>query len=324
MLSESPWSRLETGAIESRRVDHGARWNWFWAVIPGGDVALVMKLDVLPDPLPELPKLRNLEMRFEKLATGPILCIRLKDDRQIELFETLCRDVVTAGEVAEAELMAVERAIRRTFRWHNLLRGETSRILSDEEQKGLIGEIEVLKLLIAEMGAKPALSCWTGPSGAPKDFELPCDCIEVKARRTAAQPFVKISNEFQLADVPGRRLWLVVIAVDKVPDPLGETLTDVVSTIAALIESDDPSAMMELEVRLAEAGYDSDHDYSRYRWTVSEPEFHAVSEEFPRIAAPIALGVSNVNYSIALSACAPFRADIRSAKSAIFGRGNNE
>lgn len=324
MLSESPWSRLENGAIESRRVDHGARWNWFWAIIPGGDVALVMKLDVLPDPLPELPKLRHLEIRFEKLAAGPILCIRLKDDRQMELFETLCRDVVAAGEVAEAELMAVERAIRRTFRWHNLLRGENSSILSDEEQKGLIGEIQVLKLLIAEMGAKSALSCWMGPSGAPKDFELPSDCIEVKARRAAAQPFVKISNEFQLADVPGRRLWLVVIAVDKVPDPLGETLMDVVSAIGAMIESDDQSAVMDWEVRVAEAGFDPDHDYSGSRWMVSEPEFYEVSEEFPRIAAPIALGVSNVNYSLALSACAPFRADTNSAKSAIFGRGNNE
>lgn len=159
--------------------------------------------------------------------------------------------------------------------------GENSSILSDEEQKGLIGEIQVLKLLIAEMGAKSALSCWMGPSGAPKDFELPSDCIEVKARRAAAQPFVKISNEFQLADVPGRRLWLVVIAVDKVPDPLGETLMDVVSAIGAMIESDDQSAVMDWEVRVAEAGFDPDHDYSGSRWMVSEPEFYEVSEEFP-------------------------------------------
>ncbi len=168
MPSESPWRGLAHGGIESRRVDHEACWNWFWAMMGGGDVALIMQLSAIPDPMPATPKLRNLEIRFETLASGPILCIRLKDGGQIELFETLCRDVIAAGEAAETEPTAIERAIRRTFRWHNLLRGANSSLLSEEEQKGLLGELEILKLLIAEMGPQSALSCWTGPSGHPR------------------------------------------------------------------------------------------------------------------------------------------------------------
>ncbi len=277
--------------------------------MPRADVALVLQLANLPKPAPELPKLRNLEIRFQTLPGGPILYIRLKDNAQLELFETLCRDVMAAGELAETETEALERAIGRTFRWHYLLRGGKLELLSEEAQKGLIGEIEVLKLLIATVGAKTALTGWSGPSGAPKDFELTADCIEVKARRGASQPFVKISNEHQLADVPDRRLWLAVLAVDKVQPPHGRTLTEYVFQVTELLERTEPSAILDWDLRLADAGYDILHDYSAWRWIASTPDFHVVADNFPRIFAPVPLGISTVSYGLALSACTPFRTD---------------
>lgn len=307
--SDTPWSGLEVGKTDTRRVSASARWNWFWAVMPRADVALVLQLNELPKPAPDLPKLRNLEIRFQTLPGGPILYIRLKDSAQLELFETLCRDVMAAGELAETEPEALERAIGRTFRWHYLLRGGKSEVLSEEAQKGLIGEIEVLKLLVAALGARPALSAWTGPSGAPKDFELRSDCIEVKARRGASQPFVRITSEHQLADVPERRLWLGVLAVDKVQPPHGQTLTEHVDEVTDLLERTEPSAIMDWDLHLADAGYDALHDYTHWRWIVSTPEFHAVTEGFPRIAAPVPLGVAGVTYALALSACTPFRTE---------------
>lgn len=307
--NDTPWSGLEAGRTDTRRVSASARWHWFWAVMPPADVALVLQLNDVPKPAPDLPKLRNLEIRFQTLPGGPILYIRLKDSAQLELFETLCRDVMAASELAETKAEALERAIGRTFRWHYLLRGGKSEVLSEEAQKGLVGEIQVLKLLIAELGGKPALVAWTGPSGAPKDFELRSDCIEVKARRGASQPFVKITSEYQLADVPMRRLWLGVLAVDKVQPPHGQTLTEHVDEVRELLERTEPSAIMDWDLHLADAGYDALHDYTAWRWIVSPPEFHAVAEGFPRITAPVPLGIAGVTYALALSACAPFRTD---------------
>lgn len=307
--NDTPWSGLEAGRVDTRRVSASARWNWFWAVMPRADVTLVLQLTDQPKPAPDLPKLRNLEIGFQTLPGGAILYIRLKDSAQLELFETLCRDVLAAGELAETEAEALERAIGRTFQWHYLLRGGTLDVLSEEAQKGLVGEIEVLKLLFATVGAKSALTAWTGPSGAPKDFELKADCIEVKARRGASQPFVKITNEHQLADVPNRRLWLAILAVDKVQQPHGRTLTEFVSEITDLLERTEPSAIMDWDLHLADVGFDSLHDYAAWRWIVSAPEFHEVSEDFPRIATPVPLGVSSVSHALALSACTPFRAN---------------
>ena len=322
--NDTPWSGLEAGKTDTRRVDASARWNWFWAVMPRADIALLLQLTGLPKPTPDLPKLKNLEIKFQTLLGGPILYIRLKDSAQLELFETLCRDVMAAGELAENEAEALDRAIGRTFRWHYLLRGGKLEVLSEEAQKGLIGEIEVLKLLIADLGAKPALAAWTGPSGAPKDFELKSDCIEVKARRGASQPFVKITNEFQLSDVADRGLWLSILAVDKVQPPHGRTLTDCVAEVTEILEATEPSAILDWDLHLADVGYDALHDYSPWRWIVSEPEFFSVTADFPRIAAPVPLGVPGVSYALALSACAPFRTDWGIVRSQVFGKDGHE
>lgn len=320
--NDSPWSGLEAGQTDTRRVDAKGRWNWFWAVMPRADLALVLQLSALPHPLPDLPKLKNLEIRFQTLPGGPIFYIRLKDSNQSELFETLCRDVMAASDLGQSEGEALDRALGRTFRWHYLLRGGKLEVLTEEAQKGLIGEIEVLKLLISSLGPKAALTAWTGPSGAPKDFELAADCIEVKARRGASQPFVKIANEFQLADVQDRRLWLAILAVDKVQPPHGQPLTSYVAEVSELIQRLEPSSVLLWELHLADAGFDPQHDYSGWRWIVSEPDFYAVEQGFPRVAAPLPLGVSALTYAIALNACSPFRTTWTNVRSQIGGVPN--
>lgn len=68
--TDTPWSGLEAGKVDTRRVSASARWNWFWAVMPRADVALVLQLSNLPKPAPDLPKLRNLEIRFQTLPGG--------------------------------------------------------------------------------------------------------------------------------------------------------------------------------------------------------------------------------------------------------------
>lgn len=277
--------------------------------MPRADAALVLQLTDIPEPTPDLPTLKNLEISFQTLPGGPVLVMRLRDSAQLELFETLCRDVIAAGELANTEVEALERAVWRTFRWHYLLRGGRVETLTEDAQRGLIGEIEILRLLIARLGAKTALDAWTGPAGAPKDFELVADCIEVKARRGASQPFVNISSEHQLANVPSRRLWLGVLAVDKTQPPHGRTLTEYINEVTQLLDEIEPSAIMDWDQRIADAGYDALHDYSPWRWIASTPEFYSVAEGFPRITAPAPLGVSGVTYSLALSACEPFSTD---------------
>jgi hypothetical protein len=303
---ELPWKSLVTGGVDARRVNADGRWDWFWAVLARQDPAVILKLTDQNLRLSEPPELRNLEVKIAHLASGPALCIRLLDPSHSQLFATLCRDVIAATEPASSEGEAVTRALARTVRWHNLLRGRRPYVLTEEEQKGLIAEISVLRWLAEHTGVQAALRSWTGPSGAPKDFELAHDCVEVKARRSAGVPHIKINSEHQLAEVPARDIWLLVVTVDRVPAPEGFTLADWVTHTADEVLAADPRLLMDWESRLSDYGYDPGHDYSAWRWVVGATDPYTVAPGFPRIAPPIPTGVGQVTYNLALSACSPF------------------
>lgn len=317
MLNDTPWDGLGQGGVDSRRVSHSARWNFFWSIMPRTDPALALVLDAPPVPAPKLPRLSNLETGLASLAGGQAFYLRLKDHTQLELFETLCRDVMSCAEQATTEADALMRAIGRTWRWHYLLRGGRGNGLTEEEQKGLIGELAVLDWLTEIIGARAAITAWTGPMGSPKDFELHGHCIEVKARRTAAQPYIQISNEFQLADVDNHEVWLSVLGVDKVAEPFGNSLDFFVSRTSSNFRGGDHDIQMLWESAIAAIGYRAEDDYSEVRWVASEPIWHEVKDGFPRIDLPLRNGVGGLKYSIALAACEPFAVTLADATAAI-------
>jgi hypothetical protein len=254
-----------------------------------------------------LPKLRNLDIAVRDIGGGRALVVLLKDPDQRELFASLCRDVVNAADAAAATQAALTRAIRRLLRWHHLLRGGQSDMLSLEEQRGLVGELHFLARLVALIGPRAAIEAWRGPFGASKDFELDGLLVEVKARRGAAKPYVQISSEDQLADVADTSLFLCVSAVDAVIKPEGMTLHDHVHETEKIFIEADTESLSLWDGAIEASGFDPEDDYSARRWKVGDTRDHRVDGDFPRIVPPLKLGVGGVRYSIWLEACSPYR-----------------
>ena len=299
-----PWERLDPN--EAKRVDFAGSFDFFWVVLEAGMPGLMLRLPSVPNPLPRLPKLKNLIVSFRPVSSGSAFVLALKERSQVEIFETLCRDVVEAGETGANRDEALSRALQRTRRWYHLLRGGKTIGLSVEEQRGLVGELAFLRELVAAFGPETAIEAWTGPTGSAKDFELIGSCVEVKARRVAAKPFVAISSEDQLADVEGSRMCLRVVNVASAVLPEGQSLHDHVRITAAMFE-EDGAAFEAWEETLYSTGYDPESDYDDRRWLLGTVTDYEVTEGFPRISAPLALGVENVRYAIALDACEPFK-----------------
>jgi hypothetical protein len=305
-MSEDPWSGLAIGSIDARRVSPDGRHDFFWVFAGNGEPGLLLRLQDETAEIQPLPRMRNLDLSYRGIAGRRSLILLLKDSEQRELFAELCRDIVRAGEAATENGDALNRSIRRTMRWHHLLRGGRSEQLSLEEQRGLLGELNFLERLIGLLGHRAAIEAWRGPSGASKDFELGDCLVEVKARRGAARPYVQISSEDQLTDVEDCRLFLVVTPIDAVVKPAGKTLTDYVSDLDRQFSMEDADACMLWEQALAETGFDFAHDYSERRWMIGRNLEFEVVDGFPRITGPLPNGVSGVRYSIGLDACAPF------------------
>lgn len=304
MMPRDPWDKL--GPDDARRVDSGGHYDFFWVVLEAGMPALMLKLPSFPQSAPRLPKLKNLDASFRSAGDHSVFVLGLKERSQVSIFETLCRDVVSAGEAGEDCADALSRTIKRTQRWHYLLRGGSERGLTVEEQRGLVGELAFLRGLISSLGPEAAVEAWTGPTGSAKDFELIGSCVEVKTRRAAAKPYVVISSADQLADVPNSRVFLRVVNVASSALPEGETLHDHVKRTERLIE-ESADAADAWEETISATGYDAGNEYGGRRWKLGEVATYEVVEGFPRIATPLSSGVGDVSYSIALDSCAAFR-----------------
>lgn len=303
---ETVWDNLSPGAIDARRVDPAGRHDYFWVVSDRTEPGLLLRLAQETDEVKPLPKMRNLDVAYRDTAGGKALVLLLRDGEQRELFASLCHDIVRAGEEATDNQGALQRSVRRTLRWHHLLRGGKSDLLSIEEQRGLLGELQFLGRLVALLDPRAAIEAWKGPAGSAKDFELDGCLVEVKARRGAAKPFVQISSEDQLADVDGCRLFLVVSSVDAAIKPNGQSLTDHVLVLDKVFAEGDPEAYRLWEEAIIATGFQFEDDYSDRRWSIGKCVEFEVTDGFPRITTPVAAGVSGVRYSISLDACSPF------------------
>ena len=133
-MTEGPWEGLlESGA---RRVDGKGRYDFFWVRMPDGSPGLLLQLPADTEEIRPLPKLKHVGIFYRIVDGRNCFCITLNERSHLNLFETLCRDVVSDAEQAEEMQGALSRAVRRTMRWHHLMRGG-KRGISLEEQREL-------------------------------------------------------------------------------------------------------------------------------------------------------------------------------------------
>lgn len=315
-MIENPWAEIDppslASSVKARRVDANSPWDFFWARGADGKVLLTLHLAVESAPVTHLPRLRDIEVTLwpPNESGTQILAFKLMDSNQQNIFQTLCRDIVSVATQAKCEAEAVSVALLRTWRWHHLLRSGRGTLLSPEEQKGLLGELFVLeRLLLPCTNAFLAVKAWRGPLGSPKDFEVARVAIESKARRGDAIPSISITSESQLDESGVDLLFLHVVELDEAPKDASCAVTvhEVAERILTYLFSLDPSACGEYELRLSAAGYRPEDDYSDYYWLEGQSRIYLVSDSFPRIASgEIRSGVSHVRYSVSLNACEPF------------------
>lgn len=302
-MTSDYWKKLASN--EALRVDCSGKYDFFWVRIEQNMPGLMLKLEFQPASSVRLPKFQNLIVRFQRTVDGWAFVIGLRERRQVELFETLCRDVVSAGESAKNLNDALHRAILRTNRWYHLLRGGRVEGLTLEEQRGLVGELAFLGELAKKLSPETALEAWKGPMGSPKDFEFMGCCVEVKTRRSAAKPFIAISSAEQLSVIDEMRLFLSVSNIESAITPKGMTLHEYVNTAAKLFENH--GTIFSLwEEKIWATGYDASHEYEGRHWVLGNRTVYEVTKGFPRITNPLPNGISQVRYSIAIDACSPY------------------
>lgn len=278
--------------------------------IPDGLEA--MALEVASSSLPpeaEYPRSTGFEVQPQPLGTGRAskvrLLLKVTDRRFTEIFRSLAEDLISELQTAENEPAAVQAFLARLTSWQEFLRKYGPAGLTDEEQRGLFGELTLLRLLVNTSGSVAAVSAWKGCEGAIHDFQLPGGAIEVKTTLSSTPHTFRVSNVRQLdgTGIPALFLCLLNLQIDQTT---GASLPSLIGDLRTLVGV---AAASAFERCLRQAGYLDIHEemYARRRYICHSTRFFHVLSGFPAIIESIVpAGVEKITYSVAVAACSPY------------------
>ena len=295
-----------------RRILSGGRRNVFLGLeVPSGNRMLVLRVSV--DSLrgqPAAPASRGLTVRMknqESLGGGYAeVEVVLTDVQHRDIFDLLVRDLVEAAEQSEDEAAGVTRLLARLSDWQQLLRRLSPGGLSGEGQRGLWGELWVLREVVAPaIGLRDAVNAWTGPMGADQDFQMGPVCLEVKTSAAHALDLIPVASERQLEVPEDVVLVLAALSLDARIGH-GETLADMIRDVRAAAAS--VGSLPVLDDRLERSGYISEDAnlYDEIGYLVRSFAPFRVGKDFPKlVSTDLPHGISDVRYRVSLASCRP-------------------
>ena len=261
------------------------------------------------DILRRLPRIAGIDLDYRRFANPRRhgLILRLTDSGYAELFSVLCEDLAETVEPLESERQAILSFLNRLGRWQELLASGARSLLGPEEVRGLMGELQVLEMLLSDTGcdALAMVTAWTGPSGASQDFEFPGQAIEVKATGETGSRLVRISSEFQL-DTADKPVTLVICHLPVTEDAsAGRSLN---RTVARIAEALPREALKVFEGRLSLARYVDIPEYDTPLFEAAAIDCYEVRSDFPCLARhTLPAGISGVRYDLDIAQLAEFR-----------------
>jgi hypothetical protein len=271
-----------------------------------------------------VPKCRGVKLVHQVASTSPpktILQIMLEDSRLGDIFAVLCVDLVRVARNASSAAEALRQCVDRLAMWQGLFERIPREGLSEEEQRGLFGELVTLEeVLLKALDRLRAVTAWTGPEPKNQDFIHGGIGLEVKTSLAKRHSRLTISNEKQLDERPHETLFLVHIRLDESASH-GATLPALVDRCRAQLESD-PVAARLFDERLMSGGYLDIHAslYVENSWKPSSMRSFRVAGDFPRLTeANLPAGVGDIRYSIIADDLGPYEVHLEDVVSELKG-----
>ena len=307
---KNPWQDLQPGILKAISKDLLAHDFYWYVEARNKNQCLFYKIKDNNIELPKKNKLPSISyIKFVPASQDyKYLCVELQDKNYVDLFLEYCNLLIKASLEIEDEQVALNVFIKKAWRWQALLSKTREKKLSEEKQKGLIGELFFLdNFLFPRFRKKISVENWFGAIGS-KDFEFSKFHIEIKTKRSGSKPTISISSEKQLKIIEGTKLFIAVFGIDKSDSNESLSVHDWCNRIADKIyNSDDIIALQEFNNKLNKYGYSEDQDYSDEKWDIKEIIYYEVTDEFPKlVSGEISTAIANVNYSIDMNQLTSF------------------
>jgi hypothetical protein len=259
-----------------------------------------------------LKRFHGVEIRVMEGRIGKKdLTIILSDNDLLDVFIMFLEDLIIDIESLEDEKDIPFVLNTKVNYWGKLFARITGEYLSKERQRGLFGELSVLRDLLKL--TNDHLNCilsWGGPDGANQDFSNKVNALEVKTSK-ATTPNVNIANELQLDYTIFEHLFLAVIHIDEVNNGPG-TLFNIISDIKEIISKD--SRITDFfENNLERLGIPpgEEEQYKEFGFIIRSEKYYQVQDGFPVLTKKKIdyEAIHNVAYQVDVAALEPFKSD---------------
>lgn len=249
-------------------------------------------------------------LKFEKIYDPDnsefiLLNLVLVDFNIKDVFNSLIMDLI-GNVINENDINTIlNKYSNRLIKWQNLFDKANLEGLSNEEQRGLFGELYFLRKFLSDTeNITSKIKSWTGPSKEIIDFQFGSWGLEVKTTSGNNHQKIHISNERQLDTRNITNLYLNHLSLE-LREGAGETLPEIVGSITEILKSDMP-ALNHFRNLLFEAGYFEHHRelYLSKGYLIRNNTYYKVEGDFPRIEENnVPDGVGDVKYSIIVTGC---------------------
>lgn len=221
------------------------------------------------------------------------------------LFYNFCEDIINQTIDYKGNNGYLE-IVNRYNQWKKMFYG-SSKILSENEVMGLIGELLFLKNYCFRIyGVSIGLNGWSGPEPTHKDFSYKNEWYEVKSINSFKNT-VSISSIEQLDSAINGEL--IVYSFEKMsPSFNGISLNALVGSILNVMHYETDKDIFFK--KLKQVGYSYNEIYDNYVYNIINVDKYVVNSEFPRIKADdLPDGIGKVQYEIQLSLIEKFKED---------------
>lgn len=298
------WENLRTperGAFSLRMERQTSYGNWSWLKNSEKGVGIALEFQGSLD-ISSVTSTKYFEIEANNVPhIGNVLSVVCRDSEFFEIFEVLCKDLITSSLAARDLPEAIRLIGDRISAWTKLFaRGYKG--LRQNEIYGLAAELSFLKRWISPDFLEK-VDGWSASKGSSQDFisKNKGKAFEVKAR-SVSQNIIKISSLEQLD--PGNPLFLAVYPVMQIKE--GEFFDTLDSLVNEIIVDLDQQETILFNQLLLLAGY-VQGEYEGYRMMMGVPEFYAITAGFPRITrSNIASEIVSCRYELNLDKCSNY------------------
>jgi hypothetical protein len=285
--------------------------------------AMLLQLSAISMPPRRLwPRCKGLEAFAIQMEENTFFGVALKEPRHGDVFTALSEDLARRMSEVGTPAEQVRSFLGQLARWQKFLSASLEG-LSEEIQRGLWGELHVLREHLIPALGTVAVAGWKGPMQAHQDFQLENGAVEVKTTLAKQPQVVRITSERQLDDSNWSALFLYVLALDVRQDG-GETLVSMVATLRMKLTGD-AAAQEQFEDALLAVGYLDNHAelYADRGYVIRSLKAFRVKQEFPRLLERhLPAGVGDVSYGLAVGACESFCVDFEAVVAALKSSSN--